>query len=328
MTRVAIIGAGGIARAHADALATLAGCELVAVADTNSDAAHRLAEAASARVYSSARELLEAGNVDALIVCTPPNRHESIVIDAMRAGVPTLCEKPFAPTSAAATRMIAAATETDTLLTLASKFRFADGVLAAKTLLHASELGAIDLVENVFTTRADMADRWHADPAISGGGVIMDNAPHAVDLIRFLFGDIEAVTAVELAPRRLAVEESALLTLRTERGITATSLLSWRADTRRPWFLAIHGSQSSVEVGWAETRVRHGTNWHKIAGGYSKTDCFAKLLADFLAAVRRDTVPALSQRDALANVETVEAAIQSLNRNAWSRVRPAEVAHA
>lgn len=329
MTRVAIVGAGGIARAHADALAALPGCALTAVADTDRDAARRLADSAGARAYHSVGELLDAGGIDALVVCTPPITHESIVTEAMRAHLPTLCEKPFAPTPAAARRMIAAAETGGTLLTLASKFRFAAGVIAAKRLIDSGELGAIELVENVFTTRADMANRWHADPAVSGGGVVMDNAPHAVDLIRFLFGEIEAVSAVELAPRRLAVEESALLTMRAASGVAATSLLSWTADARRPWFLAAHGSIGTVEVGWAETRARSGNgDWRRLAGGYNKADCFAALLGDFLAAARGESVPALALGDALANVEAVGAAMQSLNRREWCRVPPAEVARA
>ena len=326
MTRIGIVGAGGIARAHADAIRSRADCRLAAVADRDIHAARRLAGPADARVALTVGELL--GDSDALIVCTPPNAHADIVIEAAHAGIPTLCEKPFAPTPSDADTMAIAAQVSGTLVTLASKFRFAAGVRAAKRLVDSGELGSIELVENVFTTRADMANRWHADPAVSGGGVIMDNAPHAIDLVRFLFGEIDAVCAAELAPRRLAVEESALLTMRTTSGVTATSLLSWTADTRRPWFLAIHGVAGSVEVGWGETRVRFGNDWHRLAGGYDKADCFAQLLADFLAAARGESLPALSLADALANVDAVDAAVQSLNRRQWCPVRPPEVARA
>lgn len=328
--RLAIVGAGGIARAHAEAIHGMSDCALVAVADTDPAAARRLAEPAGARVHASVGELLAAGGFDAAIVCTPPATHEEVVVALVAAGIATLCEKPFAPTPAAARRMADAASATGTLLTLASKFRFSAGVAACKRLLDAGELGEVTLVENVFTTRLDMAERWHADPLVSGGGVIMDNAPHVVDLVRHLFGELEAVCAVELAPRRLAVEESAILALRTRGGLSATSLLSWHADTRRPWYLAVHGTAGSVEVGWAETRARiNGGDWRRIAAGYAKADCFAALLRDFVGAARGEHPPAVTADDALAAVEAVDASHRSLNRSSWCEVRPAcEASHA
>ena len=323
MTRVALLGAGAIARAHADALAALPGCELAAVADTDFAAARRLADPAGARAFPGVEALLAEDRPDAAIVCVPPAMHEGVVAATLSAGVPTLCEKPLAPTPAAARRMAALAASTGTLLALASKFRFAAGVLAAKRLLDSGELGAVRLAEIAFTSSMDMAGRWHADPAVSGGGVVMDNGPHAADLARLLFGPVAAVSATELAPRRLAVEESAALNLRTAGGATVAVLLSWVADARRPWYLAIHAANGSAEVGWAEARARlGGGGWNRIAPGYSKADCFAALMADFLDSARRGRAPAVGVADALAAVGVVDAAYRSLARGNWCDPTP------
>ena len=93
--------------------------------------------------------------------------------------------------------MITAAARTGAPLGLAAKFRFTADINAVAKIMAAGDLGTIRLVDNAFTSRVDMSKRWNADPALSGGGVIIDNGTHSVDLIRMLLGPLAEILAVE-----------------------------------------------------------------------------------------------------------------------------------
>ena len=125
-------------------------------------------------------------------------------------------------------------------------------MVAAKTLVDEGRIGTLRLVENAFTSRVDMAHRWNSDPAVSGGGVIMDNGTHSVDLVRFVAGPISEVLAVESCrPEGLVVEDTVTLHLRTEDGVDATVDLSWSIDKSLPDFLRLFGTDGEARVAGA-----------------------------------------------------------------------------
>ena len=93
--------------------------------------------------------------------------------------------------------MVEKAQENDCLLMMASKFRYVDDVIKAKGVVDSGILGDIVLFENVFCSKVDMRNRWNSNRKVAGGGVLVDNGCHSVDIARYLLGPIVKVQAEE-----------------------------------------------------------------------------------------------------------------------------------
>jgi len=320
-----LIGAGAIAKTHVDAFARRSDAKLLGVADVNLEAAANLAVQANARAFDSADALLNSGlPLHAVVICTPPSTHEDLAINCVNRGLHVLCEKPFAVDSAAARRMVRAAVKADVILTMASKFRYTPDVAAAKKIIDGGLLGEILLLENVFASRVDMRNRWNALPAVSGGGVLVDNGAHSVDLLRYFLGPLAEVNAVEgKRVQSLAVEDTVRLFVRSRAGVVGSIDLSWSMNKEVDAFLSFYGSEGVLHVGWKGSRYRlHNSNeWTTLGKGYDKVEAFSRQLANFCAAIREEEALVIGPDDAIASVDAVGAAYRSLRRCRWTSLR-------
>ena len=327
--RYALIGAGGIAQSYAQAFRDHPDADLVAVADTRREAAAALAGPFDCPHYGAFEDVLTHGpEVDAVVVCTPPNTHEPITLRFARRGVHVLCEKPFTLTAASARRMADAADRCGVHLSMASKFRFVADVSRAKELIDAGELGEVILWENAFTGRVDMRNRWNSDPRVSGGGVLIDNGTHSVDLMRHFLGPLAEVQAVEgKRVQGLAVEDTVRVFVRSTAGVMGTVDLSWSLNKELDWFVTVYGTAGTLQVGWKQSRLKKaGGDWQQFGNGYDKLAAFRAQLANFAGAVRGTGRPAVTPADAIASVDVVEAAYRSLRHPAWTGVPERTVA--
>src|SRR5690606_16653020 len=145
-------------------------------------------------------------------------------------------------------------------LMMASKFRYVADVLAARELVADGLIGRLLLFENAFRSRVDMSGRWHADPAIAGGGVLIDNGCHSVDVARLLCGPLARIQAQFAAPAQpLEVEDTARILFESEGGAMGAIDLSWSLHKEITSFVRLYGSGGTLEIGWRRSR-------HKLAG--------------------------------------------------------------
>jgi len=320
----ALIGAGGIAQSYAQAFEGNHLARMVAVADVRADAAGAMAERAVCPAYTSYQALLESGpKFDAAILCTPPSTHEEITVSLAKRGIHVLCEKPFALTVESARRMIDAAERSGVLLTMASKFRYVEDVIKAKSIVTSGILGEIILFENAFTSRVDMTSRWNSNPLVSGGGVLIDNGTHSVDLMRYFLGPLADVHAIEgKRVQGLQVEDTVRLFVHSIGGVMGSVDLSWSINKELDSFLNIYGSQGTVLVGWKESKYRQQSSrdWVVFGKGYNKVQAFRDQIGNFARAIRRSEPLLITAEDALASVEVIEAAYRSLRELAWTMV--------
>lgn len=325
--RMILVGAGAIARTHVAALAESEFAELVAVVDAVPERAAELADVAGipAFAYTDVGDVPPSLGAEAAIVCTPPATHEPLTLALLARGLHVLCEKPFAITVSSAQRMLAAAVETGRLLTMASKFRYVADVVEARRLVQAGTIGDVVAFENTFSSYVDMRGRWNAVPHISGGGVLIDNGTHSVDLIRYLLGPVDQVRAFAAKPiQPLDVEDTVHVAVRTRNLAVGYIDLSWSLRKEIPAIITLYGPGGMIEVGWRTSRIRIGDGaWTAFGNGYDKLAAFRAQHDNFARAIRGEDELAIGPVDALASVQVIEGAYAALRADRWVAVEEA-----
>lgn len=320
--RFGLVGAGGIAQAYAQAFNKSNCCSLEAVADIRDDAATALAEIAGAASFADYKQLAEA-KLDAVIVATPPASHAEIACFFMQLGIPVLCEKPLTTTVADAEMMIAVAEKTGVQFTMASKFRYCEDVVKAKSILASGMLGEVLQFENAFTAKVDMSKRWNSRPEISGGGVLIDNGTHSVDIIRYFLCAVDSVLVVDAGGTQgLSVDENVKMFAKTKNGVTASVDLTWGINKELPHFISIYGTNGTLHIGWRESKYKLNSSpdWTVFGIGYDKVASFKGKIENFANALRGKEDLLITQADALASVQVIDAAYKSMRQNLWQPV--------
>jgi predicted dehydrogenase len=322
--RFALIGAGSIAQSYVQAFEHSPNAKLVAVADVRAEAARALAERCGCASYGAHQALTKNGSkFDAVIVCTPPNTHEDIGTFFLERGVHVLCEKPFTLDVRGARRLIDTARKRGVKLTMASKYRYVEDVIRAKSIVLSGILGEIILFENAFTARVDMTNRWNSDPKVSGGGVLIDNGTHSVDLMRYFLGPLADVQVVEgKRVQGLDVEDTVRIFVRSTQGVMGSIDLSWSINKELDSFLNIYGSHGTISVGWKESKYHQASSrdWIVFGKGYDKVQAFRSQIQNFAKAIRGEEMLLITAEDALASVEVIEAAYAALREDQWTQI--------
>lgn len=321
--KFALIGTGGIAQTYAQAFQQSKCCELIAVADIREEAAKAFAEPFGAKSFSDYKALAENSELDAVIISTPPNSHPKIAEYFMRKGIHVLCEKPLCLSVEEAKKMIETAENTGVVFTMATKFRYCEDVVKAKAILASGVLGEIVQFENAFTAKVDMSRRWNSDREIAGGGVLIDNGTHSVDIIRYFLGAIEEVLAIETGgTQNLNVDENVKLLAKTAGNVVASVDLTWGINKELPNFISVYGTNGTLHIGWRESKYKLNSSpdWTVFGKGYDKVQAFRSKIENFAKAVAGKEELLIKPEDALASVEVIEAAYKSLNQKLWQKV--------
>ncbi|MEM1329758.1 MAG: Gfo/Idh/MocA family oxidoreductase [Planctomycetota bacterium] len=232
---IAIIGAGGIANAHIQA-AEDNGFPIVAVVDPSEEAVSRAAAKTGAKAYASTEAMLTDGVQPKLaVVCTPPSARDDAVRRLLGAGVGILAEKPLAHTPDEAAKLLEIArSHADVLTAVGYCHRFAPAIMKMRSLVTNGAIGDLVRFENVFAcTIPGMESRWMSDPAISGGGSLIDTGSHSLDLFRYLVGPAKVESVVPYKPWAGRGEAAAtVLVSERESGIAGVVLSGWAEPAR------------------------------------------------------------------------------------------------
>jgi len=195
--RVAIIGCGSIFGIHADAVVRSEFAELAAVADIRESAAKMAAFRYGCEYYTDYREMLRDSRVQAVHICTPHHLHVSMAVDAMKAGKHVLTEKPVALNVNEAAEMAQAAKVYKKHLAVCFQNRFNPTCVKAKEVIGSGLLGGIKGVKGIVTWHRDESyyteSDWKGYRRTAGGGVLMNQAIHTLDLMQWFGGEMAAI---------------------------------------------------------------------------------------------------------------------------------------
>ncbi len=304
--RVAIVGAGAIARTHLGHLGAL-GHEVAAVCDPLPERARALAAPIGAEAHADWRRMLAAVRVDALFVCSPPATHAAPARAALERGIPVYLEKPLARSPADGREIVAAWEASGSVCAVGYQWRSLDVVAAARDALAGSPPGL--LVSRSFggtePARGDLdaaaAGSWFSDPRQSGG-ILFELGSHDIDVQRALAGEVESVQATAAAGRLALAGRDA----------------AGRHDTVS---VALHfrdGGIGTIQVGWS-------------AEGSPSVYTLDVLAADATLALDLGKAPSLTGRaqgQMVAAADTVDARLRTHERffAAVERGDPAAVA--
>lgn len=223
--RWGVIGSGGIARRRTipEGIAPAANARLVAVYDVNQEANRAVAAQYGAVAAPGIPELLASG-IDAVYIATPANLHYQQALQAAQAGKHILCEKPLGLTVDEARRMVEAAGEAGVCFGTAFMMRFHARHQAAKALIDAGRIGKpVYGRAQLSCWYPPMEGAWRQDPALGGGGSLIDMGGHCIDLLEMFFGAVRRVSCFTAnLVQGYRSEDSAVATLEFACGALAT----------------------------------------------------------------------------------------------------------
>lgn len=249
--RTAIIGCGKAGRIHARALGCLPESEFVAVCDADLGRADLFAAEFKVAPFSNVGKMIRDGGVEAVCVCTPHPLHVLNVVEATANGAHALVEKPLAANVRDCDVMIASAENYGTQLGLVSQRRFFEPVKRMKAAIDAGKIGRPALGTMTMLSWRDDAyyrsDPWRGKWSTEGGGVLVNQSPHQLDILQWLMGPIEEICGYwsNLNHPSIEVDDTAVACIRFQSGALASIVTS---VSQRPGIhtkVHIHGSNGA-----------------------------------------------------------------------------------
>jgi UDP-N-acetyl-2-amino-2-deoxyglucuronate dehydrogenase len=249
--RTALIGCGKVGQIHASALANLSESQFVGVCDANADRASVFGARYNVQAFCDLETMLREAQPQVVVICTPHPLHAKPAIQAAERGVHVLVEKPMAARLADCDAMLEAAQRGGVVLGVISQRRFYEPALRVKEALDAGKIGKPILgVFEMFSWRDRayyQSDPWRGRWDTEGGGVLVNQSPHMLDLLQWYMGDIEEVSGMwaNLNHPYIEVEDTALAILRFKSGALGSIVAS---VSQRPGLWSrvhIHGSNGA-----------------------------------------------------------------------------------
>ena len=332
---IGIVGSGSIARIHIDALAGVENAHLVAVAGRNPVTSRELAALGGARTEDSVEALVGRADVDAVLIATPSGAHLDPVQAAIQAGKHVLCEKPLEIESARVLSMVEHARKAGVLLGGFFPMRFGAGARAVKQALDEGRFGRLVSLGARVKWWRDAAyyrdSSWRGTWALDGGGALMNQGIHAVDLLQWFGGRPEMVSAFAgtLAHPGIEVEDTLSAILKWESGAMGTITASTACNPGIELSVEISGDAGTVilvndRIDFWKFKDGFPGNAEMLAGKVSGTDGGAsnptaiacaghsRQIRDFCNLILGKSGDLIDGREASHAVSIVEAAYRSV----------------
>ncbi|MEZ4605836.1 MAG: Gfo/Idh/MocA family oxidoreductase [Deinococcales bacterium] len=330
MFKVGIVGVGGIALRHYQGF-TAAGAKVIALADISMDnLKKRQQEWDIAHIYTDYQDLIAREDINAISICTPNAYHAPITLAAAKTGKHVLCEKPISMSLEDAEAMIQACEQAKVVLQIGHHMRSAAAPNYAKKLIQQGAIGDIAFV------RLRQSHDWggakevrgvFGSKAHSGGGTLLDNGCHMMDLARYFAGDVEDIFAriTKAKFKNIEVEDTSVANVRFASGALGSIENAWTATGWEEAFW-IYGTEGALEY---TNRYGNPQLRYAFRGGgqstWSDTDLALYTFQDdkghlqqehnFISAIKGEGPIVCSGQDGLEALRLVIAAYESADKN-------------
>jgi UDP-N-acetyl-2-amino-2-deoxyglucuronate dehydrogenase len=225
--RFGIIGCGVIGPIHAEAISTLPDAELVAVADVVPERAEKLAQKFHATAYTNAQAMLDNERLDVVDVCTPSGMHGEHACMVMRSGRDVIVEKPMEITRERLDEMLRVQQETGRKMAVISQHRFDKATQQVRALIAEQAFGRLVLGSAAIpwwrSQKYYDSGAWRGTWELDGGGVLMNQSIHSIDLLQWLMGPVKSIYAyTDTLVHKMETEDVAVAVLRFANGAVGT----------------------------------------------------------------------------------------------------------
>jgi len=327
--RIGVVGAGFMGRQHIDFIRALKGAALTAVAEPAP-----VDGSFDCPIFESATEMLDAEDLDAVLIANPNPLHVATAVECLEAGVAVLLEKPVAVDYAQSIRLVDAVARLEGRLLVGHHRRHHPAIARARSAIRDGEIGEVVAVSGLWSARKEDAYftdvPWHRE---QGAGVMLINVVHDLDLLRHLCGEVAEIQAMQSSSARgLEVEDTVSLNLRFESGAVGSFLASdagvspWGWDQSTQESLAFpflpdgvayrlvgtRGALSVPNLAKYSYEASAPADWHSpLSRTYlpvAPRGSFQAQLAHFLEVARGEAEPLVSAEDASRTLALVEAA--------------------
>lgn len=324
---IAIVGSGLIGSIHAQAIAEVANARMSVVIDSSEERAQQLAARYGAAAEKDLAEALKRDDIDAVHICTPSGTHAKLGTLAAEAGKHVLVEKPLDITLSAGRRLVQAAQANHVKVAVVFQKRFSAPAQRIKQAVDSGELGNLiecDAYIKWYREPKYYSDSpWHGTWAMDGGGALINQGIHMVDLLKWIGGPVRSVFAKRrTALHKIEVEDLVNALLEYRNGALGVIQASTALYPGFPERLDVHGTQGSAIIEgadlaqWAiqgrpeEVRSAGGATGHTDPGaiGYK---WHVPVITDFVNAIIENREPMVSGQDGLDTLELIMAIYKS-----------------
>jgi len=253
--RFAVLGCGRISSAHLDAIKNAPDAELAAVCDKNEEKAKAAAyDNGLEKWYTDLEDMLLKEDIDVVNICTPSGIHCENVLTAAKAGKHILCEKPLDVSGRKLDLMINACEKAGVILGGIFQRRTSDIALLARKAIQEGKLGRIVMGSAYLKYYRDQeyydSDSWRGTWELDGGGALMNQGIHGVDMLQWLVGDIESVYArCATLARNIEVEDTAVAAVTFKNGAIGVIEGATSVYPGQDTVFTVHGDKGTISIG-------------------------------------------------------------------------------
>lgn len=332
--KFAIVGSGNIGKIQADAINNIPEAEVTVVCNRGEASGRVLAEQCGATWVADYADVMSRDDVDVVTICTPSGSHTEIAVAAAQAGKHVLVEKPIDITLPRVDAIIEAAEKAGVVLGCVFPTRFAEGPHKAKAAIDAGRLGTIafaDCYVKWFRDQAYYDGNWRGTWELDGGGALMNQSIHSIDLLQWLAGPVKCVTAkTKTLAHEMETEDTAAAILEFENGalgVIQGATSCWPGDRQS---VQLRGDKGTIElaegriVTWqladaAEGEEEAMLNLEQAKGSGAAdptaigSEMHRRQIVDIIEAIRDNRSPRVLGIEARKSVELIRAVYRSSN---------------